>query len=224
MYKVKNAIILAAGRGTRLKHLTNDTPKPLLSPKGKTFIEDIIDKLHEKNIKDIYVVTGYKGEQFEFLKDRVKLIKNENWDKGNNITSLKAAINYLSNSLIINGDVIMQKNVIKNEYEFSLTYAEKNKNIDEWIVEMNNNGQVTYFNKNGLGKEGFYQREIIFVTEELVNEIKKDIDSFDINEYQEYLWIHSAQKCKIPFKIFEVNQKEIFDLDTVEEYNNYKNS
>lgn len=222
MYKVKNAIILAAGRGSRLRHLTNEIPKPLLAPKGVSFIEGIIKNLREKGINDIVVVTGYKSEKFDFLKDEVILVKNENWNKGNNITSIKAVINYMDNSLIVNGDIIMTENQFENEYESSVTYVETNENIDEWIVETNNNGQVINFDKQGLGKKGLYQREIIFVTKELSEAIKNDIDSFDVEEYQDVLMVRTASKKNIPFKTFLIKKETIFDLDTVEEFENYQ--
>ncbi len=224
MHKVKNAIILAAGRGSRLKHLTDNTPKPLLAPKGKTFIEDIINKLNDANISEIIVVTGYKSEQFDFLKDRVKLVKNCEWDKGNNITSLKAAIKYLGNSLIINGDIILNKNVFQKNYSSSLTYGERNENIDEWLIKVNDIGCVTNFEKNGLEKKGLYQREIIFVTKELAEFSKKYIESFNINEYQEFLFIQTAQKHNIRFSVLEIEPNQVFDLDTVEEFTKYVNS
>ena len=223
MHKVKNAIILAAGRGSRLKHLTEETPKPLLAPKGITFIDGIIQNLIDKGINDIVVVTGYKGEKFNHLKDKVTLVENKDWDQGNNVTSIKAAIDYLGDSLIINGDIIMKENVFENQYESSLTYVEEDENIDEWIVETNNEGQVLNFDKDGLGKKGLYQREAIFVTKELAEAIKDDIKTFDMNEYQEYLMINAANKNNIPFKTFKIKTGTMFDLDTVEEYNNYSN-
>ena len=221
MYKVKNAIILAAGRGSRLKHLTKNIPKPLLAPKGISFIEGIIKKLKEKGINDIYVVVGYKGDKFNFLKNEVTIIENKDWNKGNNVTSIKAAIDILDNSLIINGDIIMKENVFNTEYESSLTYVERNSNIDEWIVEINEDGQVLNFDKNGLMKEGLYQREIIFINKELSIKIKEIIKDFNIEEYQEFLMLKTSLINKIPFKTLEVEKGTIFDLDTVDEFEEY---
>lgn len=223
MIKVENAVILAAGRGSRLKELTQDTPKPLLAPRGVTFIEGIIKNLHEKGIKDIYVVTGYLAEKFEFLvkKYNVKLIHNNEWDKGNNVTSVKAALNVLGNSLIVNGDIIMKENVFWHEYPSSLTYVEKNKDIAEWIVNVDEKNNVKSFEKDGLGKSGFYQREIIFVSKELIDVVKNEIKSFNMQEYQEFLMLKSAHKSNIPFSILEIDKNIVFDLDNKEEYENY---
>lgn len=224
MVKVKNAIILAAGRGSRLKHLTEETPKPLLAPKGTPFIIDIIQKLKEKGINDIVVVTGYKSEKFDFLKDEVTLVENKNWNNGNNVTSIVAAIDYVGDSLIVNGDIIMKENVFETEYPSSLTYVEENENIDEWIVNLDENNQVIGFDKEGLGKQGLYQREITFVSQELANDIKQELEHFDMEEYQEYLMMNTANKNNIDFKIHKINANTVFDLDTVKEYEDYVSS
>jgi len=55
-----DAIILAAGYGTRLYHLTLNQPKPLLEVGEKPIIEHIINKLEEINLNKIYVVTNNK--------------------------------------------------------------------------------------------------------------------------------------------------------------------
>lgn len=56
-----NAIIIAAGMGTRLRPLTLSTPKPLIKIFGKPMIERNIEFLLEKDIKKRIVVTGYLG-------------------------------------------------------------------------------------------------------------------------------------------------------------------
>ncbi|CAM9111888.1 NTP transferase domain-containing protein [Mycoplasma marinum] len=225
-YQVKNAIILAAGRGSRLKHLTSNTPKPLLAPKGIPFIEAIINNLKEKGINEVYVVVGYLKEQFRYLEEKfgVKLIENKIWNKGNNITSIYAASHVLDNTLIINGDIIMKENVIQTQYPYSLTYAESNEDIDEWIVEIDKDEQVLNFNKEGLGKKGLYQREIIFITREIAQEIEKQKENFDIEEYQEYMMLTISKQKGIPFKVMEIPKNTIFDLDTVEEFEDYSKS
>ncbi|SMN02448.1 Glucose-1-phosphate thymidylyltransferase [uncultured Candidatus Thioglobus sp.] len=58
-------MILAAGRGKRMKSLTKNTPKPLLKIKGKTLIEHSIEKLKKAGIVDIVINTSYLGEQIQ---------------------------------------------------------------------------------------------------------------------------------------------------------------
>lgn len=58
------AVILAAGRGTRMGELTNDTPKPLLKIKGRPIIEYTMHNLPQE-IDEVIFVVGYKGEMIK---------------------------------------------------------------------------------------------------------------------------------------------------------------
>ena len=57
------AVILAAGKGTRLRPLTDDKPKVLVEVDGKPLIEDVFDNLVDIGIDEFIVVVGYKKEQ-----------------------------------------------------------------------------------------------------------------------------------------------------------------
>ena len=59
------AMILAAGLGTRMRPLTDHTPKPLLRAGGKTLIEYHIDALVRAGIRDLVINTAWLGEQIE---------------------------------------------------------------------------------------------------------------------------------------------------------------
>jgi NDP-sugar pyrophosphorylase family protein len=57
------AVILAAGKGTRMGELTDKTPKPMLAVDGKPTLEHIIEGLRDKaGIRDIFIVTGWRGD------------------------------------------------------------------------------------------------------------------------------------------------------------------
>ena len=64
---VERAIIMAAGTGTRMRPVTLTTPKPLIRVKGVRMIDTVIQALHENGIYEIYVVVGYRKEQFACL-------------------------------------------------------------------------------------------------------------------------------------------------------------
>ena len=65
-YKVKNAIIMAAGLSSRFAPLSYEKPKALITVKGEVLIERQIRQLKEAGIHDIAIVTGYKKEKFEY--------------------------------------------------------------------------------------------------------------------------------------------------------------
>lgn len=59
------AVILAAGKGTRMKELTNEIPKPMLRVHGKPILEHILGGLLSAGIREVFIVTGYKAEVIE---------------------------------------------------------------------------------------------------------------------------------------------------------------
>ena len=64
MQKIRQAVILAGGEGTRLRPLTLTTPKPLINIHGKPFAEYLVELLKKNGIEEIIFLTGYLAEQF----------------------------------------------------------------------------------------------------------------------------------------------------------------
>ena len=108
---------MAAGLGNRMKPVTLDTPKPLIKVNGIRMIDTIVNALHENGINEIYVVVGYKKEQFyEWIEDKdgIKIIENNLYDICNNISSLYVARDYIRNAIILDGDQIIYNKKILN--------------------------------------------------------------------------------------------------------------
>lgn len=59
------AVILAAGKGTRMRELTNELPKPMLPVQGKPILEHILTGILSTGIRDFCIVTGWKAEVIE---------------------------------------------------------------------------------------------------------------------------------------------------------------
>lgn len=59
------AVILAAGKGTRMKHLTAEMPKPMLTVAGKPVLEHIVRGLSGVGVREVCIITGYRGEVVE---------------------------------------------------------------------------------------------------------------------------------------------------------------
>ena len=92
-YKVKSAVILAAGIGRRLAPLSFERPKALIKVRGEVLIERLIHQLNEVGVDNIYVVVGPMKESFYYLEDKlgVHLIENPDYVFRNNHASLFAA-------------------------------------------------------------------------------------------------------------------------------------
>jgi dTDP-glucose pyrophosphorylase len=59
------AVILAAGKGTRMKELTHELPKPMLPVQGRPILEHILEGLLAAGIRDVCLITGWKAEVIE---------------------------------------------------------------------------------------------------------------------------------------------------------------
>lgn len=65
LYPVYQAVILAAGRGKRLRPYTDLTPKPLLPKNGRPLLDSVLEALKQVGIQRVLIVTHYLGEQIE---------------------------------------------------------------------------------------------------------------------------------------------------------------
>ena len=106
------AIILAAGRGKRLKPLTDKIPKAMVKLFGKSLLEWQINVFRNCNINDISIVTGYNGEMINF--SDIHYFQNNNYDSTNMVETLFCANEKISDSMIVSyGDIIFQKDVLE---------------------------------------------------------------------------------------------------------------
>ncbi len=107
------AIILAAGRGSRLKHLTDEKPKCMVSLHGKPLIEHQINSLQAAGISQIAVVTGYQQDKIQ-AKGISQRFHNPHWQTSNMVRSLMAAHPWLSTAdcIISYGDIFYQPSAI----------------------------------------------------------------------------------------------------------------
>ena len=64
------AVILAAGKGTRMRELTAEMPKPMLKVHGKPILEHIVEGIMQAGIRDFCIITGFKAETRERLPQR----------------------------------------------------------------------------------------------------------------------------------------------------------
>lgn len=87
------AIILAAGRGSRMEEMTDDRPKCLVEVRGRSLLNRQIDALRGAGIEDIAIVTGYRREMLA-TRGLVEF-HNARWDETNMVSSLECAAGWL---------------------------------------------------------------------------------------------------------------------------------
>ncbi len=106
------AIIMAGGRGVRMRPMTDEVPKPLLKIGGKPILEFILEKLHKAGIRKVYVSVGYRGHQLrEYLQDGGKWgleveFLQENMPMGTFWAARQVPDAAADNLLVINADIL----------------------------------------------------------------------------------------------------------------------
>jgi choline kinase len=120
------AIILAAGRGSRMKDLTNERPKCLLEFRGKTLLDWQLESLRDAGISEIAIVTGYKRE---LLASRGLVeFYNPQWSKTQMVRSLMCANEWLNAEpcIVSYSDIVFESSAVvslkKAESFLSITY------------------------------------------------------------------------------------------------------
>ncbi|MCL1922534.1 MAG: NTP transferase domain-containing protein [Propionibacteriaceae bacterium] len=105
-FQVDNAIILAAGFGSRFVPYTYETPKGLLKVKGVPMVERQITQLKEAGINEIIIVVGHLKESFDYLIDKygVQLVYNREYATKNNFVSLYYVQEHLKNTYLLVSD------------------------------------------------------------------------------------------------------------------------
>lgn len=73
-YRVKRAIFIAAGMGTRMMPITLSCPKPLVRVNGVRIIDTLIDACVDAGIEEIIVVRGYMRECFNNLRTSIRIL------------------------------------------------------------------------------------------------------------------------------------------------------
>ncbi len=138
-YKVRKAIILAAGFGQRLAPVTLDTPKPLVKVNGVRILDTLLDALYAKGITNITIVRGYKKEQFDQLLDKyptIHFVDNPEFNLANNISSAIHAIDLIDRCYICEADLYISNPDIINKYEYHSNYlGAKVAETDDWCFK-----------------------------------------------------------------------------------------
>lgn len=152
-YRVKRAIIIAAGFGSRMIPISLNTPVPMINVSGKPIIESLLVAIRNAGIKEIIIVRGYLGEQFEQLTDKypeIRFVDNPQYNETRNISSLLCVCDLLENAYICEADLLLNNPNLITKYQFSTNYlgvpVEK---TDDWCFYVKNN----YITRLSIGGE-----------------------------------------------------------------------
>jgi CTP:phosphocholine cytidylyltransferase-like protein len=135
-YRVRRAVFIAAGFGSRMVPITFNTPKPLVRVHGIRIIDRLIDACLEAGIQEIVIVRGYLAEQFDQLKYKYPMItflENPVYNEANNISSAMVARYLLSNAYVFEADLLIHNPKIIRKYHYTSDFlAIEKERTDDW--------------------------------------------------------------------------------------------
>lgn len=216
---------MAAGLGTRMRPLTENTPKPLIKVNGTPMVETVINGLRYRGINDIHIVAGYLKECFyDYASEHSSIIITENTEylTKNNISSIRAVCDILgrSDTFICEADLyVSDPGLFKTDLTGSCYFGKMVKGFsDDWVFETGDDGYITRVGKGGtdcynmVGISYFKQKDAGILKDAILK-------AYDEPGHEELFWddVVNRNLDKLKLKINPVADDQIVEIDTCEE-------
>jgi choline kinase len=228
-------VILAAGMAKRLRPLTNDRPKCLLTIGSKTLLQRTIDAMVAAGIKEFLVITGYKGEMIQqaltsYLAPRITIhfFHNEDYDHNNNIFSLWMAMQMVRGQefLLMDSDILCDAEAVMRVARQNCSALALNRHElgeEEMKVVVDRNMRITEISKtcrpeDALGESVGIEK----ITADYSEALGKELDLMILTENRINDFYERAFERLIPqghtFRVVDTTDLFSYELDTPEDY------
>ena len=219
------AILMAAGLGSRMRPLTDRLAKPLVPVVGRPLIETVIAALAKRGVSDIYIVVGYRKEQFRPLLKKypnVRLIENREYRTKNNIGSIAVAAAQMASAdcFVCEADLFVpSESLLCRPLEHSGYFGKfLPGRSDDWVFETSG-GRITRIGKGGddcfnmVGISFFRQPDAAKIALAVLEAAQKP-------ENAQLFWddiVDRLVKDGLDLTVHEVHPGEIVECDTVKD-------
>lgn len=218
-YRVKRAVIMGAGFGSRMMPATEDCPKPMVKVNGKRIIETQLDALVSLGIKDITIVRGYKKEKYNELLSKypfLQLVDNDDYDKTNNISSvMKVLDKIVGGTYLCEADLYITNPNVFAKYQYtSNILGSYSLQTDDWSFRMKN-GYITDYQQGNTYCYNYYG--ISYWTAEDCDKLRRDWQKVYATEEGKDLFWEVVPLCNYKdnyqVEIRQCNKQDIMEID-----------
>lgn len=229
--RVKTALLLAAGTGSRLRPLTLDAPKCLTVVGGKPILERLVESLRAQGIQKLIVVTGYLDNCIrDFLQlhkgdMQVEYVFNPDYQSTNNIYSLWLARKAIKEPfLLVECDLVFDPSMLNEMMQPNKIAISK---ILPWMngttVELNKDKSVTSF-EVGQGENNTSRYKTVNIYSLSLDSWNKVVDRLDgyisgerLGEYYEAVFSDMIADGSLNFNGVFFNENRWYEVDRVED-------
>lgn len=224
-YRVKRAVFIAAGFGSRLVPITLNTPKPLVRVNGVRMIDTLLDAVKAVGIEEVYIVRGYLGEQFDQLLYKypnIHFIENPLYNEANNISSAMCARHLLQNAYVLEADLVLYNPALVQKYQYTSNYlGVPVESTDDWCLKRNQSGIIKKMSIGGTDCCHMYG--ISYWTAEDGAKLCEDIKKvYEMPGGKERYWDQVALEYCIDNYQVEVRECTFADIVEIDSYSDLK--
>jgi len=229
---VTTALLLAAGIGSRLYPLTQNTPKCLTTVNGMSILERLIYSLNQHGFKRLVVITGHLENHIrEFLGNQVGDIKIDYifsplYKTTNNIYSLWMAREVINEPfLLLESDLVFDESLLDAMlYPDRIAVAKVQPWMNGSCVTINKSQQVKAFladNADSFGEITYKTVNIYSISlnswSGIVKRLDKHISDGKVNRYYETIFAEMIADGSLSFKIVSFDGNPWYEIDTIED-------
>ena len=218
---------MAAGLGTRMSPMTDTTAKPLVRVNGIPLIETVIAAIEKRGVAEIYIVTGYRSEQFKPLAEmhpNVTLVYNAEYAAKNNINSVAVVADKMASAdcFICESDLfVTDANVLCRNLPCSGYFGKMVHGFsDDWVFERDAAGRITRICKGGtdtynmVGVSYFRQPDAAKIAEAVTRDVQAP-ENFNL--FWDEVVDRLVKRGELDLVVHEVSPKSIVECDTIED-------
>lgn len=219
-YRVKKAVIMAAGFGSRMMPATADRPKPMVSVNDVRIIDTLLDALVVAGITDITLVRGYKKEKFDEILSKypfLKFVDNDIYNTTNNISSAMAVLEEIDGCYLCEADLYITNPGIITKYQYtSNILGSYSLETDDWSFKLDCTGHITEYQKGNTYCYNYYG--ISYWTKEDCAKLRGDFKQVYEEEEngRDYFWEFIPlvlRKEKYAVEIRQCEKSDIMEID-----------